>query len=413
MLRRYLERVIRQGRLKVTLDGGRVFEVGEPAAEGVKTVAVRLKGRLTPMRILINPDLAFGEAYQSGRLTMEAGGLVDLLDLVGRNLDERPNWPFQRLASRLAIGRQPRGRRAAARNAAHHYDLPESFYRTFLDRDLQYSCAYFRTGEETLDEAQAAKKRHIASKLMLGRALRVLDIGCGWGGLALFLAQSAPGVRVTGVTLSREQLGVARERALRTGLSDRVRFELCDYRDLRGAYDRIVSVGMLEHVGPDHYDAYFRAVRDHLSPGGAALIHTIGRRGGGGANPWIAKHIFPGGYIPSLEEIAAAASRASLWITDVEVLRLHYARTLRLWLERFLAQRADLAQIYDETFLRTWEFYLASCEMAFRYGNLAVFQVQLAADVDALPIVRDYMQAEEQRLAPARRRTFTVVGGSD
>lgn len=411
MLRSYLERVIRQGRLRVILDGGRTFEVGEPA-DAAGTLTLRLKGRLTPLRILLNPDLALGEAYQSGRLTIEGGDIADLMDLVGRNLGERPDWLFQRLTSRLSTGRLRGGKAAAKRNVARHYDLPESFYRAFLDRDLQYSCAYFRAGDETLEEAQAAKKRHIAAKLALGREHRVLDIGSGWGGLALYLAQATPGLRVTGVTLSREQQGVSRERAMHAGLADRVRFELCDYRDLRGAFDRIVSVGMLEHVGRDHYDTFFRAVRSHLSPGGVALIHAIGRRGDhGGTNPWIAKHIFPGGYIPSLEEIAGAAGRAALWITDVEVLRLHYARTLRLWRERFQAQRADLAQTYDEPFLRTWEFYLALCEMGFRYGSLAVFQVQLTADIDALPIVRDYMQAEEQRLAPARRRAFTVIGG--
>jgi cyclopropane-fatty-acyl-phospholipid synthase len=412
MLRRYLERVVRHGRLRVILDGRPPFEVGETASSKAPTITVRLRGRLTPLSLWLNPELALGEAYQSGRLTVEDATLPEFLDLVGRNLAGRPTGPFQALVSRLSAGRARNDRRAARRNVAHHYDLPESFYRTFLDQDMQYSCAYFRTGAETLEEAQAAKKRHIAAKLALGRDDRVLDIGCGWGGMALYLAQTQPGVRIDGVTLSREQFEAARDRGAHAGLADRVRFDLRDYRDLRGAYDRIVSVGMFEHVGPEHYGEFFASVRKLLAPGGVALIHTIGRRKGGAVNPWIAKHVFPGGYVPSLAEIAEAASGAGLWITDVEVLRLHYAETLRLWRERFMARRDELAQAYDEVFLRTWEFYLAGCEMNFRRGNLAVFQVQLAADIDAVPIARDYMFAEEQRLAPVRRRSFTVVGSA-
>ncbi|MDR3511790.1 MAG: cyclopropane-fatty-acyl-phospholipid synthase [Caulobacteraceae bacterium] len=411
MLRRFLKRVIRHGRLRVVMDGQAPFEVGEPPSGGRPILTLRIKGRLTPLKLLLNPDLEAGEAYQDGRLVVENGTLPELLELVGRNLSERPLSRLQRLAARLSSGRTVNGRRAARRNAAHHYDLSGTLYRAFLDQDLQYSCAYFRRGTESLEEAQLNKKRHIAAKLALAPDQHVLDIGCGWGGMALFLAEAAPGVRVTGVTLSREQLDVARERAVRAGLADRVRFELCDYRDLGGRYDRIVSVGMFEHVGPTHYEAFFQAVRNRLTPTGVALVHTIGRRAGGGVNPWIARHIFPGGYIPSLAQIAEAVSATPLWITDVEVLRLHYARTLDLWRERFMSRREELARVYDEPFLRMWEFYFAACAMSFRHGDLAVFQVQLAADVDALPIARDYMMAEEQRLAAGRRRTLTVVGG--
>jgi cyclopropane-fatty-acyl-phospholipid synthase len=281
---------------------------------------------------------------------------------------------------------------------AHHYDINGAIYDLFLDRDRQYSCAYFTPGA-TLDEAQLAKKRHLAAKLSLAPGHRVLDIGSGWGGLGLYLAKIGH-CDVTGVTLSSEQLRISRERAQREGLARAVRFEFKDYRKVEGRFDRIVSVGMFEHVGVNHYATYFRKVRELLADDGVALIHTIGRSEPPTAtNPFIAKYIFPGGYIPALSEVAAAVERSGLVLTDLEVLRLHYAETLRAWRERFLANWDKAAGILDETFCRMWEFYLAGSETAFRYQGLVVFQLQLAKRIDALPTTRDYMLGDEHRFA--------------
>jgi len=290
----------------------------------------------------------------------------------------------------------------ARRNVAHHYDLNGRLYSLFLDRDRQYSCAYFLTGNETLEEAQVAKKRHIASKLKLDRpGLRVLDIGSGWGGLALTLARDY-GAVVTGVTLSEEQLAESRARARAEGLDGQVRFELRDYRDVNDRFDRVVSVGMFEHVGIVHYDAFFAQVRRCLEPDGVALIHTIGRLHGPGAtNAWFTKYIFPGGYSPALSEMLPAVEQSGLFTTDVEVLRLHYAETIRHWRRRFAANRDVISSLYDERFCRMFEFYLAGSELSFRRAGHVNFQVQLTADITTLPITRDYMAAAE-RVAGAR-----------
>ncbi|MBN2751920.1 MAG: class I SAM-dependent methyltransferase, partial [Rhodospirillaceae bacterium] len=283
----------------------------------------------------------------------------------------------------------------AKRNVAHHYDLPPELYDTFLDADHQYSCAYFPTGSETLEQAQAAKKRHIAAKLLLEPGQRVLDIGCGWGGMALSLAKDF-GVDVTGITLSEHQLATARARAMAAGLSDRVRFELMDYRSVRGRFDRIVSIGMFEHVGVRYYRAFFRAIRERLSENGIALLHTIGRNEPpGDTNPWIRKYIFPGGYCPALSEIMAVVEHERLFVCDVEILRLHYAQTLKLWADRFQAHRAEVATMLDERFCRMWEFYLSGSEMAFRHDNQTVFQLQLTRSKTAVPDTRDYISAFE------------------
>jgi cyclopropane-fatty-acyl-phospholipid synthase len=283
---------------------------------------------------------------------------------------------------------------AARRNVAHHYDLNERLYATFLDADRQYSCAYFPTGSETLDQAQQAKLRHIAAKLRLDRpGLRVLDIGCGWGGLALHLAREH-GARVTGITLSQEQLAVARQRAATAGLAGQVSFDLRDYRHEPASYDRIVSVGMFEHVGLPHYPTYFATIRRALVPDGVALVHSIGNSFTPAAtNPWLDKYIFPGGYSPSLSEVVPAIEAAGLIATDIEILRLHYARTLALWRRRFIERRAEIAALYDERFCRMFEFYLSGCEWAFRLGGEMVFQVQLTRALSTLPITRDYMLA--------------------
>jgi cyclopropane-fatty-acyl-phospholipid synthase len=291
-------------------------------------------------------------------------------------------------------------RTTARKNVAHHYDLSADLYRRFLDRDMQYSCAYFARPDMTLDEAQAAKKTHIASKLRLEPGQRVLDIGCGWGGMALELARTYD-VQVTGITLSKEQLAIARQRAVDEGLDGKVKFEFLDYRDVQGRFDRIVSVGMFEHVGHPNYGTYFETVRSLLENDGVALIHSIGRHDGPGVNQaWIRKYIFPGGAIPCLSEVTPEIEKAGLWVTDIEILRLHYAETLRCWRERLLSQWDEIAGIYDERFCRMWEFYLAFSELAFRYMGHMVFQAQLTRRVDALPITRDYM-VEAERAATA------------
>jgi cyclopropane-fatty-acyl-phospholipid synthase len=302
-------------------------------------------------------------------------------------------------------------RNASKRNVAHHYDLSYDLYRRFLDEDMQYSCAYFARPDMTLEEAQSAKRAHIAAKLRLTPGQRVLDIGCGWGGLALELA-GKHGVRVLGITLSQEQLAIARRRAAEAGLEHLTEFQLIDYRDVKGTFDRIVSVGMFEHVGVPHFREYFEAVRKLLKPDGVALIHSIGRHMGPGlTQAWIRKYIFPGGYIPALSEVTPVVEKAGLWITDVEILRLHYAETLRHWRERFVKAWPEIASVYDERFCRMWEFYLAFSELAFRYTGHMVFQMQLTRRVDALPITRDYIYEAERAQPPAANATLRTRQG--
>jgi len=383
-LHAYLQKVIREGALTVRLPGGRSFAVGDGSGP---PVAVAITSRRWLMRIAANPSMGVGEAYMEGGLVMEAGSIYDLVELVGRNAKYRPlkragalqRWWLDR---RL----QANARRAARRNVAHHYDLSVDLYRRFLDPDLQYSCAYFPHPAASLEEAQVAKKRHIAAKLLLEPGLKVLDIGCGWGGLGLSLAKAAD-VQVHGVTLSSEQLATANARAEAAHLADKARFTLTDYRDVEGPYDRIVSVGMFEHVGRPNYQTYFDQVARLLDEDGVALIHAIGRADGPAfTQPWIAKYIFPGGYIPALSEVLPCVERAGLIVTDVEILRLHYAETLAAWRARFDAQREAIAELYDERFCRMWELYLAFSELAFRHRGHFVFQIQLAKKIDAVPL---------------------------
>jgi cyclopropane-fatty-acyl-phospholipid synthase len=337
----------------------------------------------------------------NGRLSIKRGRIYDLLALLASNVQQQPlpYWTAGFDAVRFILRRitqfNPVNR--ARRNVAHHYDIDDAVYDLFLDRDWQYSCAYF-TDSADLDAAQLAKKRHLAAKLALEPGQRVLDIGSGWGGLAIYLAKVA-GVDVTGVTLSREQLSVSKERAAKEGLQQTVRFELKDYRETGGRFDRVVSVGMFEHVGVNHYATYFRKIRELLAEDGVGLIQTIGRSGPPTTtHPFIAKYIFPGGYIPALSEVVPAIERSDLIISDLEILRLHYAKTLHAWRERFLANWDKVAAIRDERFCRMWEFYLACSEVAFRYLGLVVFQVQVVKRIDALPFVRDYMVDAEHRL---------------
>ncbi|UTP38083.1 cyclopropane-fatty-acyl-phospholipid synthase family protein [Phenylobacterium sp. LH3H17] len=392
MIDALLSRMIKVGDLTVHLPGG----VSKRAGDGTGTpVVIRFTGKGV-RRTVANPSLGLAEAYMDGDLVIEQGTLWDLLEIVGRGgsrgLKGRGSW-LKRM--RRAIKRkiqQANDRTAARRNVAHHYDLSNDLYRRFLDTDMQYSCAYFARPDMTLEEAQAAKKAHIAAKLRIAPGMSVLDIGSGWGGMGMTLARDH-GAQVTGVTLSVEQLELARSRAQEAGLADKVAFELKDYRDLDRPFDRIVSVGMLEHVGEPHFREYFETVKRLLADDGTAVIHAIGRAGGPGlTNAFTHKYIFPGGYIPGLSEIVSAVEDAGLWITDIEILRLHYAETLKNWRLRFLAD-SEIPALYDERFRRMWEFYLASAEMGFRYGGHMVFQIQLARRVDALPITRDYMRA--------------------
>jgi cyclopropane-fatty-acyl-phospholipid synthase len=393
LLARLLERIVTIGRLGVIDAGGtaRSF-AGGPGPE----VTIRLHDPALNWQLLCRPRLYLPQAFVAGTLTIEQGSLYDLIDLLARNLDALPAGALSRFLDgslaplRRAHQYNPLAR--SRRNAAHHYDLSNQLYELFLDRDRQYSCAYFRAGGDVdLDAAQRDKQRHIAAKLLLRPGLKVLDIGSGWGGLALYLAGEC-GAEVTGLTLSAEQYRVATRRAAAAGLGDRVRFHLRDYREERGIYDRIVSVGMFEHVGINHYRAFFERLKALLAPDGVALLHSIGRMDGpGSTNPWICKYIFPGGYVPALSEVVPAVERLRLWITDIEILRLHYAETLRLWRQRFEKNRDRVRAIYDERFCRMWEMYLVGSEVAFRRGNHLVFQMQLARRVDTVPLTRDYM----------------------
>ena len=405
-----LRRFVICGRLTVRWPDGRFTTYAGPAGSG-PDVALAVNNARTLRRLVLNPLLAFGEAYMDGGLAPLDCQIYDLLDLTATNLMANAKghpaawlrYTVDRIKRRIdQYNPAPRARR----NVAHHYDLNGRLYSLFLDRDRQYSCAYFPRGDETLEEAQLAKKRHIAAKLRLTEPdLRVLDIGCGWGGMALTLARDY-GARVTGITLSQEQLTEARARAAAEGLSERVTFELMDYRSVMQRYDRIVSVGMFEHVGVVHYRAFFDTVARCLEPDGVALLHAIGRsEGPGSTNPWIAKYIFPGGYCPSLSEVLPPIESSQLFVTDIEVLRLHYAETLRHWRRRFAANRDAISALYDERFCRMFEFYLSGSEVAFRREGHMVFQIQLAHRQTAVPLTRDYIvDAERRPLRQGARR---------
>jgi cyclopropane-fatty-acyl-phospholipid synthase len=407
LLAKVLARILGEGRLTIIDATGRSHFLAGPKPG--PAVTIRIHTWWTGIRLALRPRLAFGESYMDGKLTIEHGDIYDLLDLLGRNIAAIEATPLVRWSLLLqkllrALDQyNPVGR--AQRNVAHHYDLNDQLYDFFLDRDRQYSCAYFTTPGESLEQAQIDKQRHIAAKLLLKPGQRVLDIGSGWGGMGLFLFRHF-GVDVTGVTLSTEQHAVSSRRALEGGAADRVRFKLLDYRQEPGRYDRILSVGMFEHVGAAHYVEYFTKVKELLADDGVMLLHSIGRmEPPGGTNTWLRKYIFPGGYSPALSEVLAAIEKVDLWVTDIEVLRLHYAETIRHWRSRFQANREKVKQTagYDERFCRMWEFYLAGCEVSFRYMNQMVFQMQIAKRQDAVPLTRDYMTEVERReaLAPS------------
>ncbi len=397
--------LIRHGELSVTWPDGTTTRFG---GAGGSQAGVVIRDWRAVRRLALNPGLAFGEAYMDGTLEPAGCGIYDLLDLVLLNINAGGSHPVLRWHQNLlALTRRLRQVNDAGRarkHVAHHYDLDSQLYSLFLDSDQQYSCAYFRRGDETLEEAQRAKKRLIAAKLCLDRpGLTVLDIGCGWGGLALTLAGEF-GARVTGITLSTEQLALARARARAAGVADRVQFELADYRTVRHRFDRVVSVGMMEHVGIVNYDAFFQVVRNCLTEDGIALIHHIGRSNGPGTTAaWLEKYIFPGGYSPALSEVMPSIEGSGMMVTDIEILRLHYARTIELWRERFAANRDEVRALYDERFCRMFEFYLACAELAFRREREVVFQIQLSPSQTSVPPTRDYMLGAG---AFARERTF-------
>ena len=382
--------------MTVTTARGRIGTFGDRTGH---PVAVRFNNASAQRAVLFDPELKLGEAYMDGTLIVERGSIADVLALLlsQERLGPR-NWAVPRVLRYLFRRLQQFNLRSRSRiNVAHHYDLDGRLYSLFLDGDQQYSCAYFERPNQSLDDAQLAKKRHLAAKLRVKPGAKVLDIGCGWGGLALYLAEIA-GARVTGITLSQEQYQHAQNRAQERGRRD-AEFKLLDYRDVNGRFDRIVSVGMFEHVGVGFYDVFFNQCAKLLAEEGIALLHTIGRnRPPGITNPWIAKYIFPGGYIPALSEVLRAIERAGLIVTDVEILQLHYAETLKAWRERFLAHRDEVVRLYDRRFVRMWEFYLACSEMAFRLGEMVVFQIQMAKQKGFTPPTRDYIAREEVRL---------------
>ena len=402
LLQFLLKTFIRRGTFRVTTSRGTVLTFGDGTGQ---PVSVRFTSRSAEWAILFDPELKFGEAFMNGTFVVEQGSIADVLAvMLGQQTEvpywARPQWFLRYLYRRL---QQFNPRRRSRENVAHHYDLDGRLYSLFLDADRQYSCGYFEHAGQSLDDAQLAKKRHLAAKLLMEPDKRVLDIGCGWGGMCLYLAETA-GADVTGVTLSQEQHAIANERAAEKGLTGRARFKLQDYRDVSGPFDRIVSVGMFEHVGVNHYDTFFRKSAQLLKDDGVMMLHAIGRSEGSGiTNPWISKYIFPGGYIPALSEVLPRIEKAGLLINDIEILRLHYAETLKAWRERFLAHREEVERIYDERFERMWEFYLASSEMSFREQNMMVFQIQLTKRQGVVPMTRDYIMREEQRLRGAER----------
>ena len=401
----FFERAFKRGTLSVTYADGttRTFGTSDP---DFPDVAIRFTTKSAPAQILRDPGLGVAEAYMDGRLEFDRGDIMQLLGLAtSNNRWEHASGALEPNVVSKAVGAVKRRldrfnrERSARRNVQRHYDIGNALYDLFLATARQYSCAYFTHPENSLEQAQLDKKAHIAAKLALEPGMTVLDIGCGWGGMALYLHKTY-GVDVLGITLSDEQIAIARQRAVDAGVADHVKFELIDYRKLTGTFDRIVSVGMFEHVGPPQYRTFFRKCRDLLSDDGVMLIHTIGRAGAPGVtDEFTAKYIFPGGYIPALSEIAKGYEGLRYYMTDCEVLRLHYAYTLQDWYDRAVANHDKIVALYDESFFRMWIFYLAGSCVSFRYGGMVNYQLQFARRRDALPITRDYISDEERRLA--------------
>lgn len=397
LVRTALRKYVRAGNLRIRTAREETYTLGDGSG---KPAALRFTTQAAERGVTLDPELKLGESYVDGTLVVEQGTIADVLAILQGQHAKPPPWarPYRLLRQLPRRLTQRNWRARARRNVAHHYDLDDRLYSLFLDADRQYSCAFFETPDQSLDDAQLAKRRHLAAKLMISPGQRVLDIGCGWGGLALYLAETCA-ARATGITLSEHQLAAARGRAREKGLAAVAEFRLQDYRDVAQTYDRIVSVGMFEHVGVRFYDAFFRSCHAALDDNGIMLLHSIGRsHGPSHTNPWIAKYIFPGGYIPALSEVLPAVERAGLLVTDIEILRLHYAETLKLWRDRFLAHRDEVERIYDRRFVRMWEFYLAASEMAFREQDLMVMQIQMTKRQGVVPMTRNYIEQETARL---------------
>lgn len=405
---RVIKRLVTRGQLTIIYQGGRKVTVGTPDPD-FPSLALRFHDKRVPFDIVKDPRLGMAEAYIDGRVTIEGGGIMELISLIrannawesGKSISDKGALKRSLKSIRQTLWRANHRARSKA-NVAHHYDLSGALYALFLDRDRQYSCAYWPDADNeagiSLEQAQEDKKAHIAAKLNLKPGMRVLDIGCGWGGMALYLHRTC-GVDVTGITLSEEQLKVARRRAQDAGVSDHVRFELIDYRDVTGVFDRIVSVGMFEHVGTAHYRTFYAKCRELLAPDGVMLIHTIGRVDGPGiTDAFTQKYIFPGGYIPALSEMIQGSEGTRLMVTDVEVLRIHYGLTIREWYKRTMAHKAEIVALYDERFFRLWTFYLAGAATVFEHGSMVNYQVQYVRDRRALPITRDYIGEAEAAL---------------
>lgn len=392
--------LVKTGQLEVITPSGKTLLFGNGEQPQAR---IRFSDKRAVFALLRDPDLNFGELFMQERLRVEQGTVYDVLELVLRHAKHVPVSTSVRLLDawrmKLRTLLQNNLRSKSRANVAHHYDLDDRLYQLFLDSERQYSCAYFEQGTEDLEAAQLAKKRHIAAKLLVEPGQRVLDIGCGWGGLSRYLAEVAGAEHVTGITLSSEQLAGAQKKASESTHSARLEYRLEDYRDTQGPFERIVSVGMFEHVGTGFHDAFFRKCHGLLSDDGVMLLHFIGNSDVPDFNnPWIERYIFPGGHIPSMSEFTPAIERSGLVICDIEVLRLHYAQTLRLWRERFMAHRKQAAALYDERFCRMWEFYLSMSESAFRYQDIAIFQIQLARRQEAVPLTRNYVAERETAL---------------
>ena len=399
LISQIISKLVRFGRLRVEFFDGTSREFGDGAGP---EIAVRFADKQALWELVRDPELKLGELYMDGRFVVTKGDLYDFLAIGSANLWKTEGLAWLKLLEKVRDAikswKQRNDRRRARENIATHYDLDHRLYDLFLDADRQYSCAYFEHPGQTLEEAQLAKKRHIAAKLLVDERHRVLDIGSGFGGMGLYLARQT-GASVLGVTLSDEQLAISQARAEEAGLTARAEFRLKDYRDVEGSFNRIVSVGMFEHVGLAHFDEFFSHVSRLLADDGVMLLHAIGRSSGPGyTNPWVAKYIFPGGYIPAVSEVLAAIERQGLFVTDVEMLRLHYADTLKIWRERFNARRDEARALYDERFCRMWDFYLAGAETAFRVAGNMVFQIQITKRQDVVPLTRDYIAAREEAL---------------
>ncbi|WP_075654626.1 cyclopropane-fatty-acyl-phospholipid synthase family protein [Pseudochrobactrum sp. B5] len=414
MLHSVLNKLISSGDLKVQFADGTTHTYGNGTAP---RVTLAFHNKAAERAIALDPELKLGECFMDGDISFPEGDIYSFLRLVFENTGPTAaKEPWMRILTRLRKIFRPLQQMntlaRSSRNVQRHYDLSGELYDLFLDPDKQYSCAYFETPQTSLAEAQLAKKRHIAAKLQIKPEDKLLDIGCGWGGLGLYFAEFLD-ADVTGVTLSQEQFQIANQRAKTHGLHQQAQFLLQDYRELNQKFDRISSVGMFEHVGVTHYAEFFQQVARLLKPDGSMLLHSIGRSDEPSVtNPFIRKYIFPGGYIPSLSEVLPHIENAGLIITDIEILRLHYAETLKAWREAFMANRDKAKAIYDERFCRMWEFYLAGSESAFRWQNMMVFQIQLAHRQDAVPLTRNYIEQEEKRLKRLEMRKFKACNDS-